>query len=430
MSQEVPEQRDPYSTRAALNITLLGDKWTSMAGGLSTFNRELAIHLSKHPKVEVTFLVPEGACKDDDKREAQSYGITIVDAKECPGFEPVDWLCFPPQDLSIDVVVGHGVKLGRQVQLIREFSQFANCKWIQVVHTAAEEKSRYQSYSDRTPKDETKHQAEVDLCKLADLVVPVGPRLGEAYLSYLRRFKEKQDVFPVTPGLFHQEFGDLEQACNQNANFKVLLCGHGDDEDFELEGYNIVAKAFTDLRLKGKPYHLVFVGSPDSNQLEITKTSFLQCGISQDQLTIREFVQSREMMKDLLYEVDLAIMPSRSEGFDLVSLKALSAGLPILVGSKSGFAKALENISFGQSCIVDSDDPTRWAEAIEGVRDKHRLRLEEIKTVRASYEKKYSWEKQCDALVDKMWRMVHGMSLTLNITIIWFSCHLFCSKCN
>ena len=410
MSQEVPEQKDPFSTGKVLNVALLGDKWSSTAGGLTAFNRELAIHLSKHPKVEVTFLVPEGACKYDDKREAQSYGITIVDAKRRPGFEPVDWLSFPPQDLSIDVVVGYGVKLGRQVQFIRNPSQFPNCKWVQVVHTAAEELSRYQSKSDLISKGETKHQAVVDLCKLADLVVPVGPSLEEAYSSYLRRFKQEQDVFSFTPGLFHQEFGDLEQVPNQNANFKVLLCGQGDDEDFELKGYNIAAKAF--LRLKGKPYHLVFVGSPDGNQLEIRKR-FLQCGISEEQLTFRTFEQSRAMMKDLLCEVDLAIMPSRSECFDLGSVEALSAGLPILVGSKAGFAKALENIPFGELFIVDADDPAKWAEAIEGVRARHGKRLKEIKALRASYEEKYSWKEQCDALVDKMWKIVHGMSFKI-----------------
>ena len=50
-------------------------------------------------------------------------------------------------------------------------------------------------------------------------------------------------------------------------------------------------------------------------------------------------------------------MPSRSEGFGLVALEALSAGLPILVGSKSGFARSLENIPYGKSWIVNSDDP-------------------------------------------------------------------------
>ena len=409
MSQEVPEPKPYFSTDAKLKVTLLGSEWTSSAGGLSTLNRELAIYLSQHPQVEVSLLVPEGACKDEDKREAQSYGVTIVDAKKRSGYEPLDWLGIPPKDHRMDIVVGHGVKLGRQVQFIKDSAHFSNCKWVQVVHTAPEDLSRYKGYSEPISKGEKKHQIEVDLCKMADLVVPVGPRLEDFYSSYLRRCKENQDIFTVTPGLFEREFGDLKQAPNESGEFKALLCGRGDDEDFQLKGYNIAVEAFSDPRLKRKPYHLIFVGAPEGKQDEV-RERLLQCGITEEQLTVRKFLQSREGMKDLLCEVDLAIMPSKSEGFGLVALEALSAGLPILVGSKSGFAKALEHIPLGKSCIVDSDDPTKWAEAIEGVCGRHTVRLQEIKLLRASYDNKYSWREQCEAFVEMMCRMVHGMS--------------------
>ena len=38
---------------------LLASEWSSKHGGLSTFNRELAIHLAKHPEVEVFFFLPK-----------------------------------------------------------------------------------------------------------------------------------------------------------------------------------------------------------------------------------------------------------------------------------------------------------------------------------------------------------------------------------
>ena len=58
------------------------------------------------------------------------------------------------------------------------------------------------------------------------------------------------------------------------------------------------------------------------------KGKLLEFGIREDQLFVKEFVESREEMKKLLCEVDLVIMPSRAEGFGLVALEALSAGLP------------------------------------------------------------------------------------------------------
>ena len=408
-SRVEPGQSDGFSARSVLKVTLLGSEWNSSEGGLSTLNRELAIYLSKHPKVEVTLLVPEGVCKDNEKREAGSYGITIVEAKEQTGYDPLDWLTSPPKDLSIDVIIGHGKKLGRQVQGIRNFAQFKNCKWVQVVHTAPEDLGKFKDYSNPTSKGERKHRVEVDLCKRADLVMPVGPRLTELYSSYLQRYKKEMDVFSFTPGLFEREFGDLEQGANNSANFKVLIFGRGDKEDFDLKGYNIAAKAFTDPRLERKPYELVFVGAPEGKLDEIRRR-LLECGIAERQLTVRTFLQNRDEIKDLLCEVDLTIMPSKSEGFGLVALEALSAGLPILVGSMTGFAKALEKILHGCSCIVNSDDPAEWAKEIEGVRVRYEMRLKEIRALKTSYGELYNWKEQCDALVERIWRVVHGRS--------------------
>ena len=408
-SRVEPGQSDGFSARSVLKVTLLGSEWNSSEGGLSTLNRELAIYLSKHPKVEVTLLVPEGVCKDEEKREARSNEITIVEAKEQSGYDPLDWLNFPPKDLIIDVIIGHGKKLGRQVQGIRNFAQFKNCKWVQVVHTAPEDLGKFKDYSNPTSKGERKHRVEVGLCKRADLVMPVGPRLTELYSSYLQRYKKEMDVFSFTPGLFEREFGDLEQGANNSANFKVLIFGRGDKEDFDLKGYNIAAKAFTDPRLERKPYELVFVGAPEGKLDEIRRR-LLQCGIAERQLTVRTFLQNRDEIKDLLCEVDLTIMPSKSEGFGLVALEALSAGLPILVGSMTGFAKALEKILHGCSCIVNSDDPAEWAKEIEGVRVRYEMRLKEIRALKTSYGELYNWKEQCDALVERIWRVVHGRS--------------------
>ena len=404
-----PGQDDAFSTsRSVLNVTLLGSEWNSSEGGLSTFNRELAINLSKHPKVEVTLLVPEGVCKDDEKREASSFGVTIIEAKKLLDYDRLDWLTCPPKDLSIDVLVGHGRKLGRQVQIIRNNVKYSNCKWLQVVHTAPEDLSKFKDDNDPLSKGEKKHDVEVELCELADLVIPVGPRLTEFFSSYLRGCKNDNDLFLFTPGLFEREFGDLEQASRHNAEFRVLIFGRGSEKDFEVKGYDIAAKVFTDPRLRRKRYQLIFVGAPEGKQDEV-RERLLKFGIAKEQLTVREFIQRRDKIKKLLCEADLAIMPSKSEGFGLVALEALSAGLPILVGSRSGFAEALESVLHGNTCIMYSDDPAEWAKAIEAVRFRHGMRLREIKALKESYGEMYSWRKQCDALVERMWKMIHGM---------------------
>ena len=59
--------------------------------------------------------------------------------------------------------------------------------------------------------------------------------------------------------------------------------------------------------------------------------------------------------------------------------------------------------------MVDSTDPKEWAKAIAAVHLKDRAeRLQEIQRLQASYEDVFSWERQCEALVNKMWGIVHG----------------------
>ena len=424
MSQDhVSEQADAVQTSHGqiLNITLLASEWKTSEGGLSTFNRELAIHLAQIQNVRVSLFIPEGACNDEDKREARGFGINILDAGRSFGADPLVWLTNPPQDHKIDVIVGHGVKLGFQIQFIRKHEQFQNCKWVHVVHTAPEDLSKYKGYKSPISRGETKHWDEVNLCKCADLVVPVGPRLAKAYHSYLQECKKDEDFLKLIPGPFEREFGDLPAKQNpkkENDEFIVLLCGRGDEEDFELKGYDIAVKAFADQRLKGKHYFLLFVGSPEGKQDEV-RERFLKYGITGEQLTVREFVKSRERMKELFCEVDMLIMPSKSEGFGLVALEALSAGLPILVGSNSGFARVIKNLPFGKCSIVtDPLDPARWAAAIEDVRDRHEVVLEESEILKERYSKKYCWKTQCEELVDRLWKIVFGkLSLLLSVKV-------------
>ena len=395
-----------HSERLILKVTLLANEWGSSKGGLATLNRSLAIHLAKDPHVEVTILVPKFEYGEEDKRAAKSHNISIREAEDLPGFsDPLDWLIVPPEDLDIQVVIGHGAKLGRQAQIIRKFNR---CKWVQVVHTEPEELAMHKNYPSAIAKGEGKNRAEVDICQIADLVVAVGPKLKEAFSRMLR--SSHRDIFQLTPGSF-AEFSDIEQAAQDGVNFRVLTFGRGDLEDFSLKGYDIAAQSIVEL--KDSSYSLVFVGAPDGRQDEVAEI-LLQTGISKNQLIVRSFVKDKQRLRELFCEVDLAIMPSRTEGFGLTALEAMSAGLPILVSGNSGYGKVLRGLPKGESFVIDSDDPKEWAKAIAAIRQKSRTqRLEEIQRLRRSYDERFSWERQCQALVARMWKMVDGKKLTL-----------------
>ena len=384
-----------------VQVTILGSQWGPSNEGLSTINRELAIQLAKFPQVEITFFLPK--CSQEDRKIALEHKVKIVEATPMPGFEQLDWLCFPPKDLQIDIIVGYGVKLGKQAQVIRDLK---TCKWVQMVYTDPEELGMFKNVSNPISKGEEKHKTEVELCKMADHVLGVGPKLSEALRSYLCGCNKDGNVFDFTPGVF-EEFKAVRQVPNQRQQRSVLVFGGGDVDDFELKGFDIAGKAIAALQ----DTRLMFVGAPDGKHEEITKR-LIQCGVPARRLRVRGFVQDRESLKRLFTEVDLAVMPSRTEGFGLKGLEAMSAGLPVLVSRNSGFGEALRTAAFGSSFVIDSEDPAVWSVAIQNIWSKDRkCRLEEAVILRDSYGRKYNWTKQIKELVDRMINLTHGRNV-------------------
>ena len=392
-STERQESGGSASPCGKLRVLFLASEWGSSEGGLSTTNRELAINTAQHSGVDVTIFVPQ--CNDEDKKAALGHKIKLVEARRQPGVEKLQWLFFLPDDLHIDVVVGHGIMLGPQANAIKKARK---CKWVQVVHTVPEELGMY-----KTLGADEKHKTEVELCQLADFVVSIGPKLNEAFRCYLSSCKNAEMFFNFTPGIF-SEFSEVKQVSEREGKFRVLLFGRGDEEDFSVKGFDIAAKAVASL----ENTKLVFVGAPE-REVEEVKDRFLNCGIRASHLTVRSFSPDRESLKRLFCEVDLAVMPSRTEGFGLTALEALSAGLPILVSENSGFGEALSKVRFGSYFVVDSDDAQVWANAIQRLQVKERCdRLEESEILRSLYSKNYGWKKQCGELISKMTALVEG----------------------
>ncbi|XP_068697679.1 uncharacterized protein [Montipora foliosa] len=395
-SWQQSQELDP----SKVQVTILASEWGSSKGGLSTINRELAIQLAKLQEVQITYFLPK--CSEKDRKVALSHGIKILEATPRPGFNEMDWLNFPPVDLQIDIIVGHGVILGRQAQVIRDHHK---CVWLQVVHTDPEELGMFKCYENPISKGEEKHNVEVELCKMANFVVGVGPKLAEAFRKYLRSCQKDQNVFDFTPGIIN-EFVSVQQVPEERKEHSALVFGRGDAEDFELKGFDIAARSIAAL----PDTYLVFVGAADGKHEEIANR-LLEYGIPKNRLRVRGYIKSRESLKELFCEVDLVLMPSRTEGFGLTGLEALSAGLPVIVSKNSGFGEALGNVPSGSSFVIGSEDPNAWKEAIEEIWNKNRqARLDEAKILRDSYGTKYSWSEQCKDLLKKMINLVNGAS--------------------
>ena len=380
---------------------MLSSQWRSLTDGdFSTINRELAIQLAKHPNVYVSVILPN--CSGEDRRSAENHNVKLIEADKTPGLEPVLCLSSPPRNHTMDCVISYGVHLGRLIPFIKKNPNYSHCKWIQVVYSYSEEVGMYKNISEGEKMLET----EIALCRMADQVITIGPKLGEAYKHHLLPVKLEVDVFELTPSIL-SEFLEVEQATEERRTFSILLCESRDScEDFIGKGYYIAAEAIA--MLKDQFYKLKVV-CPAGGKGNILEEKLLHHDICLSHLIFCGFYDSREALADLFCGVDLAIMPYRTESFGITALEALSAGLPVLVSGNSGLGEALKEVPLGSQSVVDSEDPEDWAREIKRIRQKERqVRLSESRFLREKYLEKYSWEEPCESLVIKMRNLVFG----------------------
>jgi glycosyltransferase involved in cell wall biosynthesis len=104
---------------------------------------------------------------------------------------------------------------------------------------------------------------------------------------------------------------------------------------------------------------------------------------------------SNEQRRDLLAGARVLAYPSRYEGFGLVPLEAMTAGIPV-VASRAG---ALPEVLGDAAVLVDPDDAGGLAAALEQASADETLRDDLVRKGR-QWVSRYSWERACDQFLD------------------------------
>ncbi|CAH3137906.1 unnamed protein product, partial [Pocillopora meandrina] len=369
------EQRE----QKVLDVMFLCDEWKSSKGGLSTFNREFAINLAEATTGSMKIHCYVSNSDDQDREDAEQHGVNLITARSVPGSaDPLECLKFPPSKLpKPHLVIGHGRKLGSPAYSL-DLGKYKESA------TAAE---------DTIEENEEKHKMEIELCKAADAVVAVGSRLQQKYSRRLLNVEVKI----ITPGIFGKFSSESKLAVDRSVvkNFNVSMFGRATFEDLSLKGYDLIANAIGSL---GKNFELTFVGSSPGEQRKVEQWFLDNTCINRNQLTIRRYCSEQEELKVMFYQSDLVALPSRTEGFGLVALEAISAGIPVLVSDESGIAEALQKVEGGNTVIVGSgEDKDEWARRIrEMYEESAEEREANAVKLRENYRKVYSWKAECE----------------------------------
>ena len=268
---------------------------------------------------------------------------------------------------------------------------------------------------------------EIELCEAADAVVAVGSRLQQKYSRRLLKVKVKI----ITPGIFGKFSNESKLAVDRSVvkNFNVSLFGRAAFEDLSLKGYDVVANAIGSL---GKNFELTFVGSSPGEHQKVEQWFLDNTCINRNQLTIRGYCSQQEELKMMFYQSDLVSLPSRTEGFGLVALEAISAGVPVLVSDQSGIAEALHEVEGGQSVVIESgdNDAAQWAQRIKELSNQSpKERETNAMKLRENYSKVYSWSGECERFKEMIKNIVKTSNGTVCclvlLLLIRCKCHVF-----
>ena len=405
-----------------IDAMFLCDEWKSSKGGLSTFNRELAINLAETTTGSMKIHCYVSRSDDQDREEAKQHGVNLITAQTVPGSgDPLDWLKIVPPELPHPhIVIGHGRKFGIPAFHVERATR---CKWIQFVHVFCEDLGKFKettatTVADTIEENEEKHKKEIELCKAADAVVAVGSRLQQKYSRSLPNVK----VEIITPGITGKfcnesiESGEHAGVLSRTSNdmfmktFNVFMFGRADFEDLTLKGYDIVANAIGSLGVK---FELTFVGSSPGDHRNVEQWFLQKACIKRKQLTIRGYCTEQDELKGMFHQSDLVALPSRTEGFGLVGLEAISCGVPVLVSGESGLAEALQEVQGGSNVIVQSDDDAdEWARRISEVSSQSpEQRQTNARELRENYRKVYPWRMECErfkGLIENVVKTANG----------------------
>jgi glycosyltransferase involved in cell wall biosynthesis len=145
-------------------------------------------------------------------------------------------------------------------------------------------------------------------------------------------------------------------------------------------------------------------------RLEIAGTGPLRADLEQrtERLGIREqvrFLGWREDMANVLAGWDIAVVPSRDEGFGIAALEAMWAGLPVVATAVGGLPEVVLDRVTG--LLVPAGEPTALAEALRELLRSPELRAGFGEAGRQHVENTFSLEKTA-AIIDRVYCQVLG----------------------
>lgn len=377
-----------------LRILLVADEWDSSTGGITTFNRELAIALAAAGQ-QVHCLVPSSTREQQER--AEKLGVRIEVAPDIAGLGKAA-LAIPWEGDDPDVIVGHGRILGPFAH-----AQYRHHSKAHLVHVVHMDPHAIEPLKDRPdvgpePNDIAKERMriELDLARAADSVFAVGPRLKgwigtELHTSSIQ-------VHELLPGLSKEGWS----APAPPLATQCLVFGRA--EDAALKGIDIAVQAAGLLldNAQFRDVRLVVMGLPRGHE-QRTRRHLESLTEKKVNFVLKQYTSDRAEVLEEIRQSSLVLMPSREEGFGLSGLEAIGEGIPVLISRDSGLAQALEEcaLPFLPDFVVDlRDGVEKVAERMARLLRNREIAFAASKRLREAAWTTFDWTKTAQRFLE------------------------------
>ncbi|WP_260473760.1 tetratricopeptide repeat protein [Amycolatopsis balhimycina] len=399
--------------RRRLRVLAVNTEWTSLNGGLSTFNRELCKALAAQD-AEVYCSTPFAS--EEERRDAGEMGVALVHPPPALN-APETALSRPPrlpEGIVPDVVIGHGRKTGEPAMWLVD-DHFRDAKLVHFCHVISDRvelEKVYDSDEDPVLEADRRYEEEFTIAARADLAIGVGPVLHH----YLR------DRLHGTPGRPPIRFDPGFDAADVLAGLppvsdtvRVLMVGRLSRREAQVKGIDLLARALGHAlkqRGPGDPeVELVLRGVEAKEGKPLADEVRAWAGMPSLRVVPRPYSPKAATLAQDLHQASVVVMPSRTEGFGLVGLEAITAGVPTLVSRRSGLGALLEeeradlSVELNRVLPVTDDegvDALRWGDALAAVLNHPKPAFFAARQLRDELSAKRTWAMSAKKLIESV----------------------------
>lgn len=354
---------------------MICDKWSCWHQSVCSVNKQLCRSFAKGKDVNVACLVLDAT--EQDMSAAAKEGVNLIKATPQPGIGPGDKQLLSLHSeypFKVDLVVGHGMLSGAAaaIQAKRE-----NCKRLHIFHDL--------------PGTDGK---ERDIGLEADFVAGIGPLVVEQWKAILNR-----EVFTIIPGI--PPVAPRNQIMTPQC--RCLFLGNVNDP-YE-SSLRLVTDALADCKQGNISLHLTVVGSERENVEDLEKEMRNVLRSSKVEAVVRELDISQEAVGVEVRGVSLVLIPSPTDGFGMMALKAIAAKVPILIPSSCGVARFLKK-AFGDQflkllCSTEGewDGNDAWTFAINEILDDREEAFDMAASLCEKWNSTYTWDSTAELLL-------------------------------